>query len=115
MSLESFKSFVKTRPELIDYVKSKEETWQSLYNMYELYGAESNIWNRYTKIAAATSTISLKDFFSQFKNIDMNELQKTIGSIRKGIGYVENMFSKKSNEVKESAYKPKPIHRYFDD
>ena len=113
MSLESFKSFVRTRPELIDYVKNKEETWQSLYNIYELYGKESNIWNKYTKVS--TNNVSLKDFFAQFKNIDTNELQKTIESIRKGIGYVEGMFTKKEAEVKESQYKPKPIHKYFDD
>lgn len=113
MSLNSFKSFVRLHPELIDYVNRKEQSWQGFYNLYELYGENSSIWNNYK--GKETATVTLKDFVNQLKNIDVSELQKSITSIQKGIGYVSGLLSKKDEEVKESLYQPKPMHKYFDD
>lgn len=111
MSIEDFKKFVKTRPELIDYVRKKEESWQGFYNMYELYGEKNDIWDKYKK----SSSISIKDFLSNFKNIDTNALQKSITSIRKGLSYVSSLIAKDTKDLKKTTYKPSPIHKRFDD
>ena len=121
MSLESFKSFVKEKPDLIDYVKRKEMSWQEFYNLYELYGPNHNIWDKYLKVgsASSSSSFSFKDMLGMFKNIDMNEVQKGIGSLQKGIGYLQNMVAertaKNTPETKKSSYEPRPMHKYFDD
>ena len=71
MSLESFKEFVKKRPNLINYVETKEKTWQEFYNLYTLYGENSNIWDKYNN-TYITKPTTLKDVFNIFKDIDMD-------------------------------------------
>ncbi len=116
MSLENFKLFVKENPTLTNFVRNKEMTWQGFYELFDLYGKDSNVWDKYLKITSS-STSSFKDIFSMFKNIDVNELQKGIGSIQKGIGYVQEYLSTRDNpkEEKKDNYEPRPMYKYFDD
>ena len=37
MTKENFKIFAKNHPELLDYIKSGEMTWQKFYEIYDLY------------------------------------------------------------------------------
>ena len=46
MPLSDFKSFVRERPSLANYVNKNEMTWQKFYEMYELYGANNSIWDK---------------------------------------------------------------------
>lgn len=117
MSLEGFKSFVKEKPELIEYVRKKETTWQDFYNLYELYGKDNEVWNKYLgKTTSQQSLFSFKDVLGMFKNIDMNEVQKGIGSLQKGINYLQNIAEKKEvPNIRKTSYEPRPMHKYFDD
>ena len=45
--IENFKSFVKEHPSLIKYVKNKEMSWQSFYEIYDLYGDKDTVWKEY--------------------------------------------------------------------
>ena len=114
MSLESFKSFVRVRPSLADYVARGEMTWQKFYDIYELYGDSSSVWNKYL---GDTSVVTLKDMFSKLQNIDISEVQNSISSIQKGIGYIENLIKSKENEVpvRKTSYEARPLYKYFDD
>lgn len=116
MSVDSFKKFVKDRPSLAGYVSRKEKTWQDFYEMYELYGESSEVWNSYLK-TSGSSPLTIKDLFGMFKDIDVSQLQDSINSIQKGIGYIENIVG--SNEgvstPKRSTYEARPMYRYFDD
>ena len=52
-------------------------SWQSLYELYELYGENSDIWKDYsTNKFSATIT----DVFNTIKNIDIEKLQSGIES-----------------------------------
>ena len=48
MSKEQFIEFVRKRPELSDYVKDNLMTWQQFYELYDLYGEDYKIWDKYT-------------------------------------------------------------------
>lgn len=117
MSVESFKNFVKTRPNLVKYVNSKEKTWQDFYEMYELYGESSEVWNSYLNNTSSKGVVTLKDLFGMIKNIDATEMQNSITSIQKGIGYIENLVKTKesTNIPKRSSYEARPMYKYFDD
>lgn len=117
MSVESFKKFVKERPNLVRYVNSKEKTWQDFYEMYELYGESSDVWNSYLNTLNNNGTVTIKDLFGMFKNIDVSQVQESITSIQKGIGYIENLVKSKEAEniPKRSSYEARPMYRYFDD
>lgn len=118
MSLENFKKFVSTRPKLQEYVTKGEMSWQDFYNMYALYGEQNSVWDKYLSTSGdRQSTVTLKDMFGMIKNIDMTEVQKSISSLQKGIGYIEDLV--KTNEpeipVRKSSYEARPLYRYFDD
>ena len=49
MKKEEFKEFVKNNPKLITFVKNNEMTWQKFYEMYDLYGADNKVWDKYIK------------------------------------------------------------------
>ena len=85
MQKEKFKEFVKIHPDLVDYVTSKKITWQELFEIYDLYGEDNDIWNNFIKKERNKDTTSLKDFLSLFKNIDLKSVQKTLNSISKAI------------------------------
>lgn len=119
MSLDNFKSFVREHPSLINYVRNKEMTWQGFYEMFDLYGPTNHVWDKYLGITSTTNQ-TFKDFFSIFRNMDMNELQKGIGSLQKGIGYVQDFLKErtsttKTNENLKNNYEPRPLYKYFDD
>ena len=62
---EEFKNFILNRPELIDYVESNKTTWQKLYEIYDLYGKDSDVWNKYkntkkAKIVSKKSSSTIK-------------------------------------------------------
>jgi hypothetical protein len=48
MSKDSFKAFVSKKPELAEYVKDNTMTWQKFYEIYDIYGENEEIWNKYT-------------------------------------------------------------------
>lgn len=55
--------------------------------------------------------------FGMFKNIDMTEVQNSINSIQKGIGYIEELVKTKEAEipVRKSSYEARPLYKYLDD
>lgn len=114
MSLESFKSFVRQRPSLANFVNNKEKTWQDFYEMYELYGENSEVWNKYVR-DSINKPVTIKDLFGLFKNIDIGEVQESISSLQKGIGYIENLVKTKERDVpKPSSYDGR-MYKYYDD
>ncbi len=117
MSLENFKNFVKTKPILENYVTKGEKTWQDFYNMYELYGENNSVWNKYLEKEVSTNTIKLKDMINMFKDIDMTEVQNSINSLQKGIGYIEELVKTKEKEIpiRKTSYEARPLYKYLDD
>ena len=111
MSLENFKNFVRRRPILASYVSSGVMSWQKFYEMYALYGESSTVWDKFLN---NNSTVTLKDVFGMIKNIDVSELQHSIITIQKGIGYIEGLVSEKEKELKP-VYEARPLYKYFDD
>ena len=57
---EQFKSFVRKNPILVKYVDSNEMTWQKFYEMYDLYGEENSVWDKYLNNNIASKDITKK-------------------------------------------------------
>ena len=119
MSKESFKSFARIHPELADTVLKGNTSWQQLYELYEIYGENNNIWSNYfttpTSLpeSISTSATTLKDFVNTFKNLDMDSVQKGITNIQKTIGLLQDIgLGSNSNR---NTYEPRPIYQRFED
>jgi len=112
MSKESFKEFVSKNPKLIKYVKNHEMTWQSFYEIYDMYGESKEAWGPYLEEEKINKTNSI-DFISYLKNINLDALQESINSIQRVLGVVGDL-TVKNNDNSET-YEPKPLYQHLDD
>ena len=110
--LDDFKKFVSQKPEFVDHVKNNDTTWQKLYELYDMYGENDSIWEKY--LAKSEKNISVKGILNSIKNINLDSLEDNINSIQKAVGLVEE-FTK--DDKKEEASKPKrePINTLYND
>ncbi len=121
MSKESFKIFAKSHPELVSRVMSNEVSWQNLYELYDIYGDNSEIWSKYisnTVSNVAKSDLSFKEVFNSIKNVDMNSLQKGIENLQKTVGLLQDIGiggGGASSAVAPKGYEPKPLYRHLED
>lgn len=115
MSKESFKLFAQKHPELAENVISGKTNWQTLYELYDIYGEKSSVWNTYLppKVTEKESP-TFKDFFESFKNIDMESVQKGVTNIQKTLGMIQDIGLSNKNESPK-IYEPRPIYQHFND
>ena len=124
MSKESFKSFVKLHPELATSVMNHKTTWQDFYELYELYGETGKVWDNYlgdnalaSVSSAKSKSSSVSELINMVKSVDLDSVQKTVGSLQKTIGLLQDIGigGATSSAVKEASYEPRPMYKYFDD
>lgn len=121
-NIDNFKSFVRKNPNLIAQVRNSTTTWQELYELYDLYGEEDNVWKDYIKKeetrevkkpSSFSGTNTLNNIIEMAKNIDTVKLQDGITSMQKAISLFGDMLTKDKTET--NSYTPRPIYRKFDD
>ena len=111
MSKEQFKEFVRKRPELSDYVKDNLMTWQQFYELYDLYGEDNKIWDKYTTTKRKIKVTEI------IKKIDPDSLQKHIESAQKALDIFSEFATKTSDNINTNI-KPaieRPISKFFGD
>ena len=108
---EDFKNFVNNHKELIKYVNTDKMTWQKFYDMYSLYGENSDVWDEYLN-KKDDKSISVKDILDSLKNLDADEVQKNINSLNKILSLISSLVSK---DKEEPVYEPMPLYKKFED
>ena len=109
-NLDNFKLFVKDNPTFVKFIKDGSMTWQKFYELYDMYGEESSIWDEFRKDNKNSPT--LNDIINMAKNIDMNKFQDGVNSLSKAVGLFSDLFAGKNNS---NEYTPRAIYRRFDD
>ena len=114
MSKERFKNFVRLHPELSNYVNNNQMTWQKFYDMYDLYGEDNSIWNKYLN---NNKTENIKELFNMIRSVDLDSVQKSISGMQKAIGLIQDLgIGVGSKKVEESINRePKQMYKYFED
>ena len=108
-NLDNFKSFVKANPSFATYIKNGEMTWQKFYELYDMYGEDSKVWDDFKQVSNNTT---ISDIIKMAKNIDMDKFQDGINSLSKAVSLFGELFTGKDNI---DSYKPRAIFRRFDD
>ncbi len=111
MSKEDFKKFVRNNPRLTRYIKNKEMTWQSFYEIYDMYGESKEAWKPYLE-DEKVKNISSIDFMSYLKNIDLDAVQESINSIQRVLGVVGDLTNKNDSTPTNDI---KPLYQHLDD
>lgn len=111
-NIEKFKTFAKQHPNFASYIKDGSMTWQRFYELYDMYGEESSIWDEYQETSKKSPTIN--DIVNMAKKIDINKLQDGVNSLSKAVGLFSDLLANKSSSQRNE-YKPRAIYRRFDD
>lgn len=119
MSKETFKSFVRRYPELSNNVMDDKTSWQKLYELYELYGEDSNVWDRYIGRneslidSSAPKETTFSDLINMIKKVDLDSVQKGVTNLQKTIGLLQEIGI--GSKSQEPVYEPRPLYKYFED
>ncbi len=122
-SKEQFKLFISKNPNFAKNVNSGKTTWQKLYELYDLYGENNDVWNEYRKVdsaatSEATSGLSLKSILNSLKGVNLESLQENVSSLQKAVGFLEDLTreSPKKEERKKKEKKDlEEIERFYSD
>jgi len=110
---EEFKVFVKKHPELVNYVKMRKNTWQDFYEIYDMYGDDESVWNKYKE---DDRTLPLAELSNIVKNINMDTIQKHINNAQKAINVIQELTTKNpSKGIPNIPKSPRPINKFFGD
>ena len=112
-NLDNFKTFVKANPTFAAFIKDGSMTWQKFYELYDMYGEDSSVWNEFREVVTKKNSPTISDVINLAKNIDIDKLQDGVNSLSKAVGLFSDLFVNKSNS--SDTYKPRAIYRRFDD
>ncbi len=111
---DDFRDFIKDKPELVNYIKNKEMTMQSFYEIYDIYGDNEEAWKPY--LNREDNLISPQKFSEIIKNLDLDTIEKHINTAQKALGVVGDLTSK--NTVADAIKGPltsRPLNKFFED
>ena len=126
-SKSEFKTFVKSHPELVSYVKKGEATWQKFYELYSLYDEDDTIWKNYLNKDNDISLVTdnktkinfngINEIFNMIRNIKPETLQQNINSIQKFLSFVSEFIDDSNNEKERpnDMYTQRPVNKMFED
>ena len=122
---EEFTAFVKTKPEFASAVQKGEMTWQKFYEMYDLYGENSDVWNKFSESdtrAIPNVTEGINKITSLVKNVDVESIKSHINTAQKAIDFVQDLTVKKGmnpassvNNLNKGPISPRPLNKFFED
>jgi len=116
---DDFKEFVKTKPELVSFIKDGQMTWQKFYEIYDIYGSDEAAWSDYTRSSKNTNlTDSISTITDMVKKIDVESIQKHINTAQKALGIVQELTTKSTNitsNLAKGPVTPRPLNKFFED
>lgn len=125
MSKENFKNFVRNNPSLAKYVNNNDISWQKLYETYELYGENNDVWSNFinntngdrgASKVTKTNEIAFKELVNMVKNIDLEKVRNGIEGVQKAISLVQDLgFGGGNNNNTKPQYEARPLYQHFDD
>ena len=111
--LDNFKKFISKHDEFIDIVRNTNTSWQDLYELYDLYGENEEVWKKYIK-TTSNSNLSIKGLLNTIKSIDVSSLEENITSIQKAVSLVEEL-TKETKKEEKSTPKESKIDTLYGD
>lgn len=99
---KDFKEFVRKNDYVYQMVKDKKYTWQELYEFFDIYGEDADIFKlKEESKSDVVQTGVLATLVNAAKNIDVDKMNESIESIKK----FANMFSSLSSKDGENNIK----------
>ncbi len=118
MSKESFKKFIKTKPELAKAVLDGKTTFQKLYETYDMYGEDNSIFDEFLtpkKVTHQNNNLSFNEITNMFRNIDLETIQKGVNGLQKAVSLVQEIVPNNTNNNNIPNFEERPINKYYED
>lgn len=90
--MDDFKKFVSKRPYLKDKINAKETTWQELYEHYDLYGEDDDIFKERgkekndNKKKEDNKDSTVNGLFDMLNGIDIDKIADGLNGMKKVLG-----------------------------
>ena len=116
--LDEFKTFIKNKTFLIDKVHSNEISWQKLYETYDLYGPEHELFK---EVVAQKNTSSLltkegiNTAINAFKKVDLDKVSNSLDSIKKVVTTIQEITKSDTITQDLPEYMKKSTFRRYND
>lgn len=107
MSKEKFIKFVRANPNLVDYVRKNNTSWQNLYEVYSIYGESSEVWNKYLN----NKENSINELVHIIKSVNLESIRKVVDGLQKTISLVQDIGGTQQEEV----YQKRQMYEDLDD
>ena len=123
MSKDSFRAFVRSNPNFIYSVRDKRVTWQELYELYDLYGEDKSIFDKYLESSSnnsssrGSSKSAFNDISNMIKELDVDKVQNGVTSLQKALSLFSELFASKEGASNNGGnnYEPRAVYKRFED
>lgn len=117
---EEFKKFIKDNPYLGKSVREGKTTFQKLYELYDIYGEDEDMFKEYKveeEIEKVENKETISNIINSIKGINMDEVKKNIESLQSAVSFIEDFVlpEKNTKNIVEAVVNPKPLDGLFDD
>ena len=114
---KEFKEFVRKNDYVYDMVKEKKYTWQELYEFYDIYGEDADIFKKKEEVKEnvandAANVGVLATLVNAAKNIDVNKMNEGIESIKKIAGMFSSLTQKDDKDVVKDEIRRRRYRRF---
>ena len=112
--LEEFKEFIKDKTFLREKVNNGETTWQSLYETYDLFGKDADVFKEIKEESRnSNSKNSANNLLKMLEGVNLDKINENLEGMKKILG-VLGEFTKKE-DVKSTRRSNFKTPRGFDD
>lgn len=97
--IAAFKQFIRTMPKASEAVHDGLYTWQELYELYDLYGENHEVWKKFsseksTPKASGSTNFDLSSLVALLKTVDVDALLSSMQGLEKVLGIAAALFDK---------------------
>ena len=116
--LDEFKEFVKDKPFLSEKVARKETTWQSLYETYDLFGKEADVFKESKEMKQqqdnGARNSGANNILKMFEGVNLDKINENLESVKKILGVLGEFSKRESPSVNSRRNSSRTTRRYDD-
>ena len=104
--LDEFKEFIKDKPFLKEKVDNKETTWQSLYETYDLFGKDADVFNVGKTDNNDVRNNGNNSLLKMLEGVNLDKINENLEGMKKILGVLGEFTKKEPQKVnRRSTYK----------
>lgn len=111
---DEFLLFAKKNASFAKYVESGKMSWQKFYELYDIYGEDSDVWDEYKTFERSEIKENFK-FNDIIKNVNMDTIKEHISTAQKALDFVQELTSKGTSSSVKTPVTPRPLNKFFED